>query len=82
MTLPAPRAPVETRQRAGRVRVGVLKEPVRTADAVGVMTWRDNWLGYVIALFAITILMFVWLDTHSGIERVERVGENVPAARR
>jgi uncharacterized membrane protein YsdA (DUF1294 family) len=46
------------------------------------MMWRDNWLGYVIALFAITILMFVWLDTRSGIERAERVGENTLAEAR
>jgi hypothetical protein len=67
---------------SSRSGVGLLKEAVRTADAVGVMMWRDNWLGYVIALFAITILMFVWLDTRSGIERAERVGENTPAEAR
>ena len=43
------------------------------------MAWRDNWFGYVIGVLAITILLFVWLDTRSDIERAEQARESIPA---
>jgi hypothetical protein len=45
------------------------------------MAWRDNWFGYVIAVVAIVIFGFIWLDTRSDIEREQRPHANIPAAR-
>ena len=65
------------RSRGGRRGV---KELGRTADVLA-MAWRDNWFGYAIAVVAIVILGFIWLDTRSDIEREQRPHANIPAAR-
>jgi hypothetical protein len=46
------------------------------------MAWRDNWLGYVIAILAFVIFGFIWLDTGSDIEREQRLRVNTPAEAR
>jgi hypothetical protein len=42
------------------------------------MAWRDNWFGYVIAVVAIVIFGFIWLDTRPDIEREQRPHANIP----